>query len=313
MPNEIEENLEENLEERVKELEKTIEKLKIHQHLGIDGSKELSENTRINAKEITIHGAGTRVKDFVLIPFTMFDAKGGAEKPRRFSGGGIYVTGDKETATEQIHKVLSAGKVLTTEEPKELVPSNRADFNKVNTVQLFLTHVPQGKKLLPFPPFAFLWANRTPIVASTGTITKGANTLTDSSARFDTNKLAGSILNLGELKESRQILSNTENVITLDDNWEAESGSYDYEVITPIFLGSANYPFTRLYVANDIRLGYGASDGTQVRYIKWGAGSPEGVVTANPGSLYLNISGGGNTTLYIKESGTQTNTGWVAK
>ncbi len=47
--------------------------------------------------------------------------------------------------------------------------------------------------------------------------------------------------------------------------------------------------------------------------ISVGSGSPEGVVTANPGSLFLNLTGGANTTLYVKESGTATNTGWVAK
>jgi hypothetical protein len=41
-------------------------------------------------------------------------------------------------------------------------------------------------------------------------------------------------------------------------------------------------------------------------------GSPEGVVTAAVGSLYLRSNGGAGTTLYIKESGTG-NTGWVAK
>ena len=44
-----------------------------------------------------------------------------------------------------------------------------------------------------------------------------------------------------------------------------------------------------------------------------GAGSPNGVVTASPPALYLNRSGGAGTTLYVKESGTNTNTGWVAK
>lgn len=47
--------------------------------------------------------------------------------------------------------------------------------------------------------------------------------------------------------------------------------------------------------------------------ISVGSGSPEGVVTANPGSLYLNLSGGVLATLYVKESGTATNTGWVGK
>lgn len=44
-----------------------------------------------------------------------------------------------------------------------------------------------------------------------------------------------------------------------------------------------------------------------------GVGSPQGVVTANPGSLYLNRSGGANTSLFVKESGSATNTGWVGK
>lgn len=43
-----------------------------------------------------------------------------------------------------------------------------------------------------------------------------------------------------------------------------------------------------------------------------GAGSPEGVVTAGPGSLFLNTSGGSGASLYVKESGSG-NTGWVAK
>ena len=46
--------------------------------------------------------------------------------------------------------------------------------------------------------------------------------------------------------------------------------------------------------------------------IKSGSGSPESVVTAPVGSLYLRTNGGAGTTLYVKESGTG-NTGWVAK
>jgi hypothetical protein len=43
-----------------------------------------------------------------------------------------------------------------------------------------------------------------------------------------------------------------------------------------------------------------------------GTGSPEGSVTASPGALYTNISGGAGTTLYVKQSGNG-NTGWVGK
>lgn len=41
-----------------------------------------------------------------------------------------------------------------------------------------------------------------------------------------------------------------------------------------------------------------------------GTGSPEGVVTARPGSMYLNTSGGQATSIYYKETGTG-NTGWI--
>lgn len=44
----------------------------------------------------------------------------------------------------------------------------------------------------------------------------------------------------------------------------------------------------------------------------FGSGSPEGVVTADIGSLYFRIDGGVSTTLYVKQSGTG-NTGWGAK
>lgn len=43
-----------------------------------------------------------------------------------------------------------------------------------------------------------------------------------------------------------------------------------------------------------------------------GSGSPNGKVTANPGSLYTNAAGGAGATLWVKESGTGA-TGWVAK
>jgi len=46
--------------------------------------------------------------------------------------------------------------------------------------------------------------------------------------------------------------------------------------------------------------------------ISGGAGTPEGVVTAVVGSMYLRTDGGAGTTLYIKETGTG-NTGWTAK
>jgi hypothetical protein len=44
-----------------------------------------------------------------------------------------------------------------------------------------------------------------------------------------------------------------------------------------------------------------------------GNGSPEGVIAAPVGSMYLRTNGGAGSTLYVKESGDGINTGWVAK
>ena len=54
-----------------------------------------------------------------------------------------------------------------------------------------------------------------------------------------------------------------------------------------------------------------AGDTDTVR-IYSGYASPESLITAGIGALYLRVDGGSNTTLYVKESGTG-NTGWVAK
>lgn len=44
-----------------------------------------------------------------------------------------------------------------------------------------------------------------------------------------------------------------------------------------------------------------------------GVGSPEGVVRGEPGDLYINTSGGVNLTLWVKQTGSGTLTGWAAK
>lgn len=44
-----------------------------------------------------------------------------------------------------------------------------------------------------------------------------------------------------------------------------------------------------------------------------GSGVPNSVVVGSIGDLFVRTDGGANTTLYVKESGNNTNTGWVAK
>lgn len=51
---------------------------------------------------------------------------------------------------------------------------------------------------------------------------------------------------------------------------------------------------------------------TESLYDRWGAGTPEGVVTAPIGSTFHRTDGGAGTSLYVKQSGVG-NTGWVGK
>lgn len=44
-----------------------------------------------------------------------------------------------------------------------------------------------------------------------------------------------------------------------------------------------------------------------------GLGTPAGVVVADIGTLYRRLDGGAGTTLYVKEAGSGTTAGWVAK
>ena len=73
---------------------------------------------------------------------------------------------------------------------------------------------------------------------------------------------------------------------------------------------NANYG-AETYFAIDAS-GHISTLGNRSLRILAGSGSPEGTVTANIGSLYLNVDGGTSTTLYVKTSGSG-NTGWTAK
>jgi hypothetical protein len=58
--------------------------------------------------------------------------------------------------------------------------------------------------------------------------------------------------------------------------------------------------------------GFKFGNESSAQRIMSGTGSPESVVSADKGSLFLRTDGGAGTTLYVKESGTG-NTGWIAK
>ncbi len=101
------------------------------------------------------------------------------------------------------------------------------------------------------------------------------------------------------------------------------SGAVNTQVIGPSFSGTSpatinNAGSGTSYLIRD-QMNYGdiqagtLTFGSGSRLLVTGTGTPNGVISASPGSIYLNTNGGLLTTLYIKETGFGTNTGWVAK
>jgi hypothetical protein len=86
----------------------------------------------------------------------------------------------------------------------------------------------------------------------------------------------------------------------------AETGS----LLMRTLMGGVNTNLLTLqFVGGNTVLTIG-NGGPSVRY---GSGTPEGAVTGSIGDIFMNLSGGASTTLYVKTSGASTNTGWTAK
>lgn len=291
-----------------------------HSHDNLDSSRRLTATVPVKASSIelvsgrAIDWNSDGIDDYVNAPINIYDFGQASVTGVKNNASAIamYVSG-RNTSSEQIQFILNASASFSTQTVGTLYKDYDTSNNNAEQVQLqHGTYTNTGASQ------SFFHGLRTPSFVRTGTATGiiGANTLTDSSLGLTVNALAGSILSLYDsslnLLESWDISSNTSTVITINGTFISGAGTYRYSVFTPIYNGSANYPWKRLYAVDDIRLWVGPSSGTQPIFIKHGTGSPEGVITANVGSLYLRRDGGASTTLYVKESGTG-NTGWIAK
>jgi len=308
-----------DLRSRIEKLEKILSE---HQHLGKDNSKEFEGANDFKGKTLLLAAGREHKSGIYYVPFNIFDSTQ-TDRKQRGMAVGMAVFGVKEQSSEQINAGIIAGKKYDAENFPAV--QSQFDFDEYNQAQLRLVHLPQsvpaafGPSI--FPPQTFLVGERTPLIGPImGTITKGGNTLSDSQAKFKENSLLWGVISIfnqnQNMLESYRIIGNTDKTIFIGENgetWQSESGTYLYKVAIPIFLGDASTPFSRLYVGEDIRLGYGTSGGANVRYIKWGYGSPEGKVVANVGSVYLRFDGGAGTTFYVKQSGNGLATGWVGK
>jgi len=102
--------------------------------------------------------------------------------------------------------------------------------------------------------------------------------------------------------------SETTSTISLYNSTASDFGRLNFGGTTSSFPAlKRNGTGLEVMLADDS--GFAAS---QSLYVRFGSGSPEGVVTAPIGAFYSRTDGGAGTSLYVKESGTG-NTGWIAK
>jgi hypothetical protein len=306
---------------RIEELESKIKQIEDHKHLGIDNSKELDNTTRIGCKEIRVSGVGIQRNLFAVPFFRAFDIDNLSKKARKIAIA-LGITGEKDTLSEQDTMTIQVGKGEIREE------SSREDWAENSFSQIIMIHRPGGVPSYlstlgkQTTPATYLTARRTPIVFGTGVIS--GNTLTDSNANFKPAKTAGvsgdtalyGICNAKDsnlnILESNRILEVTKTQLICEDTWTTQ-GQVNYEIHMPVTLGIANAPFREAYIGDGIIFGYGTRGNNNISSLTFGEGTPEAKILANVGSLYLRQDGGAGTTLYVKESGENTTTGWVAK
>ncbi len=316
------------LNRRIEELEKKIKVLEDHKHLGIDNSKELDDTTRIGCKEIRVSGVGIQRNLFAVPFFRAFDIDNMSKNARKIAIA-LGVTGEKDTTSEQDNMVLQVGKGESRGD------SSRDDWENNSFSQIILTHRPKGIfPSIPLPAWGknlptstFLTAKRSPIVFGKGVIS--GNKVIDVNANFNpaksptlgetkdvSNTIVHGICNAKNenfaIQEANRIIEVTKTEIICENEWQYQ-GEVNYEVVMPVVLGSANTPFSLGYFGDGLRFGYGNDIRNKMSSLSWGDGTPEGKIRASVGSMYLRQDGGTGTTLYIKEEGMRTNTGWVAK
>lgn len=140
----------------------------------------------------------------------------------------------------------------------------------------------------------------------------------------DTTRMLGTDLEGWDI--AVDVASNTNGPLGIraegnNTDWKVEAGTDSVSFVGASFTtfsdagthtsyATANPVIAQTKAPNGFIVGAGSNAGCKV---STGSGSPNSVVSGNPCDLYVNTSGGTGTTLYVKESGVGTTTGWVAK
>jgi len=130
--------------------------------------------------------------------------------------------------------------------------------------------------------------------------------LTTQSQYVVNNLRVGGTLYFGSFKSN--ITFNGDNNLLLKNAAETSFGLLQFGGTTSAFPAlKRNAAALEVKLADDTGFA-----GLQGLYLRFGAGTPEGAVTAPVGAIFSRTDGGAGTTFYVKESGVG-NTGWVAK
>jgi hypothetical protein len=242
------------LKNKLEILSKNFEK---HQHDDYDGTKVLRKAIKLDVDQSLVVGLGGMITQLIL---------------------------NAGTASEQIGYSITVG--------KGNLNSGDSLSNKVDAIQLNFLHLPNSTQ-------SFINAYRTPLVTpfSGATISpvSGGNTVTLNGYNFTTNELAGALIDVfssaGTFIETKTIASNTATVITITGTWGSTVTDGTFQIYNPVYLGSADSIFQRLYIqegtAGGVRIGGGPTAGGQNGLLYMDA----------TGNLYWRNKGGTSTKL----------------
>lgn len=220
--------LTEALTQRLDDFEK---KYAEHQHDNLDGTNILRKKIELDADQSLTVGRAT-------------------QQSAPITGAG--------SASEQIIHAFAVGK-----------DDGQSGFvNKSGNMQVNYIHQPNATT-------SFITALRKPLVTSVQgasiATTLGGNTVTIAGYAFATDELAGGLINIfnssGTFIESQTIASNTATVVTISGTWLASTSNATFFIYIPVFFGSADTIYQRLYTqegtAGGIRFGVGPTAGGQ--------------------------------------------------
>ena len=119
---------------------------------------------------------------------------------------------------------------------------------------------------------SFFYGNRKPLYqGSTGSITSGGTTLAQTNYNWTTNELAGAFIYVNTTAtefDFYEIASNTASTITITGGtWTATVSTPYWFIFMPVYLGSSQFPWRRVYTMDGstggIRFGGGDTNGGQ--------------------------------------------------